>query len=141
MLKHVSIAWAVLLVLASTASADVVKTFSSTCLQNLGNPAAIEKSAKKQGFTDSSLNELFDGYIGERKKTDETVQVNIASKNSFECAVTTSDVANAEEVRMRFFQSLGISTKKSEVAAKVGDQRYTFKFDTQGGEALVVYQK
>lgn len=71
-------------------------------------------------------------------RTDESVQVNVFTKAAFECAVTTSDVADPEALRAQFFAALGISSPKSQVKAKIKGRSYSIKFDTNGGEALVI---
>ena len=121
------------------ANADVVDTFHNVCMKGLGKSQETERAAKAAGFKRSPISDVMGGYMGD--KAGETVQINIATRNSWECAVTRSDVADPEELRSRFFNSLGLKTRKAQVSARVGGQRYVFKFDTSGGEALVVYQK
>ncbi len=77
--------------------------------------------------------------MGVRKKTDETLQINVATNHKFECAVTTSDMANPEQVRASFFKSLGLKPKGATAKGTIGGTTYTFLHDTRGGEAFVMY--
>ncbi|MEM9716326.1 MAG: hypothetical protein AAF826_07395, partial [Pseudomonadota bacterium] len=112
-----------------------------TCFAHIGDKDAIAQSAKKLGFTRSELSDVFGGYMGQNKRLDQTIQVNIATKNKFECAVTTSDAPNPEILRVNFFESVGLSSNKSTAKARINGKRYTFKFDSNGGEAFVVFAK
>lgn len=126
-----------MLFLASPVSADAIATFQSICMNNLGNPAAIAQAGTAAGF---ALVEIgTDSFMGSRASTDETLQINAFTSNKFECAVTTSDVADPDAFRDRFFQSIGIAHNSGEARGAVAGQTYTFKHDTNGGETLVVF--
>ncbi len=126
---------AVALPLAATAGP--VETFRSICFAHLSDPAAIEKAAKKAGFDMTPLGQ--GSAMGARAKTDETVQINAFTSHKFECAVTTSDVADPAALGAKFFTALGLNAKGSKARAKANGQTYTFMHDTKGGEAFVVF--
>jgi hypothetical protein len=126
------------LLLATSALADPVATFRGLCMAHLDDVPALRSAAAKQGFGPTDLGP--NAFIGMRKKTDESIQVNAFTRAAFECAVTTSDVADPETPRRKFFAALGIDTPKSEVAVKIGRRAYRIKFDTKGGEALVIFR-
>ena len=131
------IAGAVFCALASSAAAGPIDTFRSLCMSNLGNPTAIAQAGKVAGF---DLIELGAGsFMGSRDSTDESLQINAFTSNKFECAVITSDVADPTAFRDQFFQSIGIPHSGGEARGTVAGQSYTFKHDTNGGEALVVF--
>ena len=104
-------------------------------MSNLGNPAAIAQAGEAAVFDPM---EIGAGRVkGSRDSTDESLQ--IFTSNNFECAVTTSDVADLTAFRDQFFQSIGIPHSGGEARGTVAGQSYTFKHDTNGGEALVVF--
>ena len=126
------------LLMATSAMADPVATFRGLCMAHLDNVPALRAAAAKQGFAPTDLGP--NAFMGLRQKTDESIQVNAFTRAAFECAVTTSDVANPETLRRQFFGALGIDTPKSEVAVKIGGRAYRVRFDTNGGEALVIFR-
>ncbi len=135
-MKLKSVALAMACLLAAPAFADPVETFRGLCMAQLDNVPALRAAAQKQGFkiTDLGAN----SFMGARKRTDESIQVNVFTKARFECAVTTSDVADPEALRARFFSALGVQTRKSRVKAQIQGRSYVISFDTQGGEAMVI---
>jgi len=121
--------------LASSVTASPRDTSRSLCMSNLGNPAAIAQAGEAAVFDPM---EIGAGSVkGSRDSTDESLQ--IFTSNNFECAVTTSDVADLTAFRDQFFQSIGIPHSGGEARGTVAGQSYTFKHDTNGGEALVVF--
>ena len=125
-------------VLITPALADPVATFRGLCMAHLDDVPALRAAATKQGFAPTDLGP--NAFMGLRQKTDEGIQVNAFTRAAFECAVTTSDVANPETLRRQFFDALGIDTPKSEVAVQIGGRAYRVRFDTKGGEALVIFR-
>lgn len=126
-----------LAVLATSAAADPIATFRATCMGALGNPAAIAQAGTAAGF---QMTEIGAGsFMGSRASTDESLQINAFTSHKFECAVTTSDVADPNAFRDQFFQAIGIAHNGGEARGAVAGQTYTFKHDTNGGEALVVF--
>ena len=125
--------------LSSAAHADVIDTFKTVCMSDLGNPAAIAKRGSAKGFKMNNLSG--DAWMGFNKKIDQSLQINAFTKNSFECAVTTSDVSDPNALRKEFFSGLGLKDRKGVAKGKIGGKTYYFKHDTKGGEALVVYAK
>lgn len=123
--------------LVTSAIAGPIDTFRSLCMSHLGDPAAIAQAGKAAGFT---LTEIGAGsFMGSRDSTDESLQINAFTSHKFECAVTTSDVADPNALRDQFFQSIGIPHNSGEARGAVAGRTYTFKHDTNGGEALVVF--
>jgi hypothetical protein len=122
----------------ASARADVIDEFQALCLSHLDQPAGSKKAAAKRGYAPVDLGK--GSFMASNRKIDTTLQVNAFTRHSYECAVTTSDVADPKALKARFFQSLGVKAKGNRVAAKVGSQTYTFEFNTTGGEALVVYR-
>ncbi|MBK5933270.1 hypothetical protein C8N32_109129 [Rhodovulum imhoffii] len=118
------------------AQAGAIDTFRQICVSNAGNPSAIIAAGNKAGF---GMEKMAVGAIGFRTKTDESLQVNVATKHKFECAVTTSDMANFEQVRADFFKSLGLKPKRGTARGIIGGKTYTFLHDTRGGEAFVMF--
>lgn len=124
--------------LSTGVQADSIKTFRQLCLANAGNPSAIMAAGKKAGFDMTKIGES--SAMGLRKKTDESLQINVFTNHAFECAVTTSDMANPDQVGAAFFKSLGLKPKRGQAKGSVGGQSYTFKHDSEGGEAFVMYR-
>ena len=124
-------------VAASTSYADPIATFRTLCVNNVGNPAAIEQAGSNAGFGMTPLGN--DSYMGSRNSTDEALQINAFTQHAFECAVTTSDVADPSTLRDSFFQTLGLSHKNGQARGTVDGRTYTFLHDTNGGEAFVVF--
>ncbi|MEO8530829.1 MAG: hypothetical protein ABI459_06380 [Deltaproteobacteria bacterium] len=122
---------------AGAAQADPIATFKQLCMQNLGNSSGAIKAGKKVGFTMITMGP--GASMGFRNSTDESLQVNVATRHKFECTVTTSDMANPNAVADRFFAELGLTGRKGKAAGKIGGKTYTFMHDTKGGEAFVVY--
>lgn len=122
---------------ANAAAADPIETFRALCMANLGNPAGIEQAGKSAGFNMMEL--APNSFMGSRDSTDESLQINAFSSHAFECAVTTSDVADANAFRDAFFAAIGVPHSNGTAKGSVGGQSYTFMHDTNGGEALVVY--
>lgn len=123
--------------LATSAAADPIDTFRTLCMNHLGDPAAIEQAGTAAGFQMLELQP--DSYMGSRDSTDETLQINAFSSHKFECAVTTSDVADPDAFRETFFAAIGIPHRNGTATGSVAGQSYTFSHDTNGGEALVVF--
>lgn len=122
----------------AAAHSGVVETFHSLCFAHLSDPAAIVSAAKKAGFTMTPISNA--SFIGTRKKTDESVQINAFTKHKFECAVTTSDVADPKALYAKFTASVGIAKPRHNPSwVKINGKKYFFLFDTSGGEALIVY--
>ena len=122
-------------------SFQIVQSFISLCHQNLDAPEAIARTATSQGFNILPGLGALGETIGLRKATDESVQINVATKHAFECAVTTSDVSNPAALRDEFFSAVGLPTGRSQVEATINGNNYFYRFDSNGGEALVVYRK
>ena len=137
-MKHLPIYIAACFVfLGHAAAADPIKTFQTACMANAGDVAAIEATIKRAGF---KVQELAPGsFIGARKSSDETVQVNVFTKHKFECAVTTSDMKNPKDVSKTFFETLGLKPRRGKATGRIGGKKYTFLHDTNGGEAFVMY--
>jgi hypothetical protein len=106
-------------------------------MSNLRNPAAIAQAGKAAGLDPMEIGA--GSIMGLRDSTDESLQINAFTSNNIECAVTTSDVADPTTFRDHFFQSIGIPHSGGEARGTVAGQSYTFKHDTNGGEALVVF--
>ena len=121
---------------ASAVHAGSIDTFRQFCVANAGDPQAIANAGKKAGF---KMTSAVGGMMGFRKKTDESLQVNVATKHKFECAVTTSDMANPGQVSADFFKSLGLKPKGATAKGSIGGKTYTFLHDTRGGEAFVMF--
>ncbi len=121
---------------ASAVQAGSIDTFRQFCVANAGQPQAIADAGTKAGFRMTSA---AGGVMGFRKATDESLQVNVATKHKFECAVTTSDMANPEKVSADFFKSLGLTPRGATAKGSIGGTTYTFLHDTKGGEAFVMY--
>lgn len=137
--KHIALtaAWLMLSpALAAPVFAGPVETFQGLCMAHLEDVAGLRRAAQAQGFDLTDLSPT--SFMGMRDSSDESIQVNAFTRAAFECAVTTSDVADPEALRAQFFTALGISTKKSQVKAKIQGRSYAIKFDTKGGEALVI---
>lgn len=137
--RHIAFTTAFLLagpMLAAPGVAGPVETFQGLCMAHLDDVAGLRRAAQAQGFDLTELGP--ESFMGMRARTDESVQVNVFTKAAFECAVTTSDVADPEALRAQFFAALGISSPKSQVKAKIKGRSYSIKFDTKGGEALVI---
>ena len=135
-MKSVALAL-VLVLLGGAAQADPITTFRQICMANLGQPAAAIKAGKSDGFNMTSL--AANSSMGFKGSSDESVQINVATRHAFECAVTTSDMANPSAVTRQFFEALGLTGKGGKAKGKVGGKTYTFLHDTKGGEAFVVY--
>lgn len=118
-------------------AADSIDTFRSLCLPTLGDTAATKRAAEQAGFDVFELEP--DSFLGSRTATDETLQVNVATRHTFECAVTTSDMANPADVTARFFAMLGLTPRGAKASGSVNGERYTFMHDTNDGEAFVVF--
>ncbi len=127
----------VLAMIPFSVQAGSIGTFRQLCVANAGDPAAIAAAGTKAGFRMSKM--AAGKAMGFRKSTDESLQVNVATKHKFECAVTTSDMANPEQVGADFFKSLGLTPKRGTAKGKIGGKTYTFLHDTRGGEAFVMY--
>ena len=123
----------------NAASADVIDTFKSTCLSGLPNAKVIAQRGTSMGFSMANL--YGDTWIGFNEKADQSLQLNVATRNSFECAVTTSDVSDPNALRKEFFSDLGLRDRRGVAKGKINGQTYFFKHDTNGGEALVVFAK
>lgn len=123
--------------MASTTVAGPIATFQTLCMPNLSAPSAIKAAGTAAGFEMMEL--ATDSYLGTRDSTDETLQINAFTRHKFECAVTTSDVADANAFRDSFFAAIGISHANGTGTGTVAGQSYTFSHDTNGGEALVVF--
>jgi hypothetical protein len=124
--------------LPAVVQAGPVETFHALCVKHLSDPAAIVAAAKKAGFKMTSVGA--NNFIGDRKKTDESVQINAFTQHKFECAVTTSDVADPKALYAQFMASVGIAKPRhNPSSAKINGKKYSFLYDTTGGEALIVY--
>lgn len=137
--KHIALTAACLMLspaLAVPVFAGPVETFQGLCMAHLEDVAGLRRAAQAQGF---DLHEVGpENFFGMRTRTDEGIQVNVFTRATFQCVVTTSDVADPEALRQQFFTALGISTKKWQVKAAIGGKKYQIKFDTRGGETLVI---
>lgn len=123
--------------LAASASADAIDTFRQICVANAGNVAAIVDAGNRAGFSLSPFSG--NSHMGVRTSTDESLQINVATSHSFECAVTTSDMQNPQAVNQRFFKSLGLTPRGGTARGVLNGKTYTFLHDTKGGEAFVIY--
>lgn len=120
---------------------DSVETFEQVCLHNLNNPKASARVARRLGYVASpDISDLLTGYLAINPANEASVQINLATRHAYECAVVTADSEDPESLRQAFFKTLGLQTSASLVQAQIGVQSYWFKFDTTEGEALVVYQ-
>ncbi|WP_217642090.1 hypothetical protein [Aliiroseovarius crassostreae] len=130
---------------SSRAPSSVVSTFMQTCNAQLGNPSGIVQAAQQIGFSgglgssDAQVSEIIGGQLLFNPALDQTVQVNVATSNAFECAVTTSDVADPLALKAEFYEAVGVKGNRNMVNASINGKAYTYKFDTRGGEALVVF--
>ncbi len=122
---------------AGIAHADVIDTFRGTCLTGIGNADGIRTLGAKMGFDMTKLSA--GSYMGNKSSTDESLQINAFTSHKFECAVTTSDVADPKALEARFFQAIGLKPSGSKASGRVNGTTYTFAYNTHGGEALVVY--
>ncbi|WP_394153442.1 hypothetical protein [Loktanella salsilacus] len=119
---------------------DVVATFRTVCLNNLGDVQATRSTATALGF--QPMADDNGGFALLNAGTDQTVQVNYMTNRRFECAVTTSDAADPATLRSAFFGLVGARNVKegTTVASTINGKSFTFAYDTSGGEALVMYQ-
>lgn len=120
----------------SVASTPSIKTFMTHCLAGAPNVAAIRSSAKKAGFTFVAFGP--NAFLGSRTATDESLQLNVASSHSFECAVTTSSARNSTAVRAAFFDTLGVAQRGGVGTLIKNGKRYTVLHNSAGGEAFVI---
>lgn len=118
-------------------AADSTQTFRQLCMAHAGDTAAIRKAAVKAGFKVMDLGPNV--FMGMRDKTDESVQVNMATRHRFECAVTTSSKGNAKANEAAFFGSLGLTPTRRQAKGRIGGTPYTFLYDPKDGEAFVIY--
>lgn len=119
------------------AHADPIETFRALCLPQIGNPAAIKRAARRAGFEMQDMGR--NSFFGFRKSTNESLQINVATRHQFECAVTSPDMPNPNAVRARFFDSLGLKPRGQTARGTLNNTTYTFLHDTNQGEAFVVY--
>ncbi|MFD2172623.1 hypothetical protein [Rhodobacter lacus] len=128
----------------STAAQPLVETFGALCAAHLDDPAGIANAARARGFGPSALSgsQLLgpSAYIARNSALNQSVQVNVTTPHGFECAVTGADVAAPELLRQAFFAAQGLAGSASTAQKVVNGKRYTFVFNTNGGEALVVYR-
>ncbi len=122
---------------ASSAHADAINTFKTLCFENAGSVAAIRKAATNHGFKVNKLGK--NSYLGTRASTDERVQINVFTKHSFECAVTTSDMPRPRRISREFLKSLGLNGNKGRARTVIDGRSYTVLHDTKGGEAFVIF--
>ncbi|SOB94306.1 hypothetical protein [Rhodobacter maris] len=129
---------------ASVAAQPLVETFGALCAAHLDDPAAIANAARARGFGPSALSGSGllgpTAYIAENPALDQSVQVNVTTPHGFECAVTGADVAAPELLRQAFFAAQGLTGAGTTAQKVVNGKRYIFVFNTNGGEALVVYR-
>ena len=139
MIKTILPATILLTVLAQNAYAGPIDTFKEVCLNNAGNTAAIREAINAQGF--EIKNYKNGAFVGFRKSTDESVQVNVFTKHAFECAVTTSDIKQPRKIKKQFFKELGLKPSFGKASGSLGGKSYTFVHNTKGGEAFIMYLK
>jgi hypothetical protein len=120
---------------------DSVASFEQVCLHNLGNPSASARVARRLGYVPvPEASDVLTGYLALDATAASSVQINLATRHAYECAVVTEDFEDPEALRQAFFEAIGLQTSASLVEAQVGTQSYWFKFDSSQGEALIVYQ-
>lgn len=124
---------------AAPAYADSIQTFRQFCLAHAPDSAAIKGAGERAGFDFSDFPP--NGYIGFRRATDETLQINVATRHQFECAVTTSSAGNPVATGAAFFSALGLTPNRREARGLVRGEVYTFRYDPRGGEAFVMYRQ
>ncbi len=116
-----------------------IRTFQQLCMTNLDQPAAIIAAGQEAGFDMDVFAE--DKAMGRRKSTDETLQVNVFTRNAFECAITTGGREEGAEWTAIFFESLGIESSGTSATFAIKKVEYTLLHDRNGGENFVVYRR
>ncbi len=115
-----------------------ITLFKGTCLSHSTNPSAIANIARAHGLDveQPNANQLF--AMGNSNGMLTSVQVNIASQFTNECAVSAAGSPNVSvsEVRTLFFRSLGLSHSNGVATTRIGGQSYTLRHQMLDGGAF-----